>query len=60
MFYIFHGQDTHSQKDYLAKLTAKLGDPGMLDLNTTRLEGAVTLTELPSNSFESPSLKART
>ncbi|MCB9423258.1 MAG: DNA polymerase III subunit delta [Ardenticatenaceae bacterium] len=46
MFYIFHGQDTHSQKEMLAKLTAKLGDPGLLDLNTTRLEGAVSLTQL--------------
>ena len=46
MFYIFHGQDTHSQKETLAKLTAKLGDPAMLDLNTTRLEGAVTMTHL--------------
>ncbi|MEJ2746363.1 MAG: hypothetical protein P8183_00350, partial [Anaerolineae bacterium] len=46
MFYIFHGQDTHSQKETLAKLTAKLGDPGLLDLNTTRLEGAVSLTQL--------------
>lgn len=46
MFYIFHGEDSYSQKDMLAKLTAKLGDPGLLDLNTTRLEGAVSLTEL--------------
>ena len=46
MFYIFHGADTHSQKEMLAKLTARLGDPGLLDLNTTRLEGAVSLTQL--------------
>ncbi len=46
MFYIFHGSDTHSQKEMLAKLTAKLGDPGLLDLNTTRLEGVVSLTQL--------------
>lgn len=46
MFYIFHGEDSHSQKEYLAKLTAKLGDPGMLDLNTTRLQGSVSLMDL--------------
>ncbi len=46
MFYLFHGKDTHSQKETLAKLTAKLGDPAMLELNTTRLEGAVSLSEL--------------
>ncbi len=46
MFYIFHGQDTHSQKETLAKLTAKLGDPAMLELNTTQLEGAVSLADL--------------
>lgn len=39
MFYIFHGDDTHTQKQTLAELTAKLGDPQLLDLNTTRLSG---------------------
>ncbi len=46
MFYIFHGEDTHSQKESLAKLTAKLGDPSMLDLNTTRFEGYVSFRDL--------------
>ncbi|MCP4424111.1 MAG: DNA polymerase III subunit delta [Chloroflexi bacterium] len=46
MFYLFHGEDTHSQKETLAKLTAKLGDPAMLELNTTQLEGAVSLSDL--------------
>lgn len=46
MFYIFHGDDTHSQKETVARLTAKLGDPAMLDLNTTRFEGATSLPEL--------------
>lgn len=46
MFYIFHGNDSHSQKEYLAKLTAKFGDPGMLDLNTTRFSGHVSLRDL--------------
>lgn len=60
MFYIFHGADTHSQKEMLVKLTAKLGDPGLLDLNTTRLEGAVSLTQLQQACNAMPFLaKAR-
>jgi DNA polymerase-3 subunit delta len=46
MFYLFHGDDTHSQKETLANLQAKLGDPEMLSLNTTRFSGAVSLSEL--------------
>ncbi|PIE82222.1 MAG: DNA polymerase III subunit delta [Chloroflexi bacterium] len=46
MFYIFHGEDTHSQKESLAKLTARLGDPGLLDLNTTRFAGYVSFRDL--------------
>jgi DNA polymerase-3 subunit delta len=39
MFYIFHGDDQHSQTETLADLTSKLGDPSMLDLNTNRFDG---------------------
>ena len=46
MFYIFHGKDTHAQKEMLADLIAKSGDPGMVDLNTTRLDGLVPLNNL--------------
>jgi len=46
MFYIFHGKDTHSQKEALADLISKAGDPAMLDLNTTRLDGLVSLNNL--------------
>lgn len=46
MFYIFHGDDDHSQKATLESLIAKLGDPGLLDLNTTRLTGSVSFSEL--------------
>lgn len=46
MFYIFHGRDTHSQKEMLADLISKSGDPAMLDLNTTRLDGLVSLNNL--------------
>jgi DNA polymerase III subunit delta len=40
MFYIFHGDDPHSQQQTLAELKAKLGDPAMLDLNTSHFMGA--------------------
>jgi DNA polymerase-3 subunit delta len=46
MFYIFHGDDSHSQKETLVSLRAKLGDASMLDLNTTRFDWPVTLAEL--------------
>lgn len=47
MFYIFHGDDSHTQKITLKELLGKLGDPAMLDLNTTRLEGKnVTLGQI--------------
>ena len=46
MFYVFHGEDGHSQNETLAKLKEKFGDISMLDLNTTKFEKAPTLTEL--------------
>ena len=46
MFYIFHGNDAHSQKETLARLLNKLGDPSMLDLNTTRFTGLIPFVEL--------------
>ena len=46
MFYIFHGDDVLTQKETLADLTAKLGDPAMLELNTSRFEGRVNFGEL--------------
>lgn len=46
MFYIFHGDDSHSQRESLAKLTAKFGDSGLLDLNTTRFESYVSFQDL--------------
>lgn len=60
MFYIFHGDDTHSQKETLDGLLAKLGDPGLLDLNTTRFEGAVNFAALQQACSSIPFLaKAR-
>lgn len=46
MFYVFHGDDTHSQKESLASLLAKWGDPAMLDLNTTRFTGLMPFSQL--------------
>jgi DNA polymerase-3 subunit delta len=46
MFYIFHGDDTHSQKEALAKSTAKFGDPAMVNLNTTHIEKRISFPEL--------------
>ncbi|MCP4363286.1 MAG: DNA polymerase III subunit delta [Chloroflexi bacterium] len=56
MFYIFHGEDTHSQQETLAKLQAKMGDPAMLDLNTTRLEGKISFAELQQTTSAIPFL----
>ncbi len=56
MFYIFHGDDTHSQKETLVKLQAKLGDAGMLDLNTTRFEKRMSLGELQNACSAMPFL----
>lgn len=46
MFYIFHGDDEHSQKETLSRLLSKLGDPGLLELNTTYFTGVVRIGEL--------------
>lgn len=47
MFYIFHGEDTHTQKQTLNDVITKIGDPAMLELNTTQLEGkGLTLGQL--------------
>lgn len=46
MFYLFHGEDPYSQRETLAGLLAKEGDPEMVSLNTTRLGGKVSFAEL--------------
>ncbi|HIE55898.1 MAG TPA: DNA polymerase III subunit delta [Chromatiaceae bacterium] len=56
MFYIFHGNDSHSQLEALAKLQAKMGDPSLLDLNTTRLEGRVTFNDIQQAASAIPFL----
>ncbi len=46
MFYVFHGDDVHKQKETVARLVSKLGDPAMLDLNTSRFNGIMPFVEL--------------
>ncbi len=46
MFYVFHGDDRHSQKETLAELIGRLGDPAMLELNTTRFTGVMPFAHL--------------
>jgi len=46
MFYIFHGDDSHSQKETLAEVIGRLGDPAMLELNTTRFSGVMPFAHL--------------
>ncbi len=46
MFYVFHGDDEHSQKETLDKLLTRLGDPSMLSLNTTRFKGIMPFSDL--------------
>ncbi len=40
MFYILHGDDPFLQGEELAKLTARMGDSGMADLNTSYVDGS--------------------
>lgn len=56
MFYIFHGEDRHSQQEALAKLVHKMGDPSMLELNTTRLNGSISLDQLQQATAVPPFL----
>ena len=47
MFYILHGEDEFSRSETLDKIKAKMGDPSMVSLNTTHLDGkGVTMREL--------------
>jgi DNA polymerase III subunit delta len=46
MFYIFHGDNEHAQRETLADMQSKMGDPAMLSLNTTQFEANVSLAQL--------------
>lgn len=56
MFYIFHGDDSHSQKETVDKLVSKMDDPSMLDLNTTRLDNKTTFIQLRQSCDSMPFL----
>jgi len=47
MFYLFHGEGEFSRSETLADFKKKMGDPGLVELNTTVFDGRkVTLGEL--------------
>ena len=47
MFYLFHGEDEFSRSETLADFKKKMGDPGLVELNTIVFDGSkVTLGEL--------------
>jgi len=47
VFWILHGEDEFQRSEFLAKLKMDLGDPAMLELNTTMLDGRrVTLAQI--------------
>jgi DNA polymerase-3 subunit delta len=47
VFYILHGEDEFSRSEALEKIKTRLGDPAMVSLNTTRLDGRdITMAEL--------------
>ncbi len=59
MFYVFHGDDTFAQKETLADLLRKMGDPVMLELNTTRFEGIMPFGALRQACDVAPFLAKR-
>lgn len=59
MFYVFHGDDTHSQRETLADLIAKMGDPSLIELNTTRFGDSVRMPELRQACSSLPFLSGR-
>jgi DNA polymerase III subunit delta len=45
--YLLHGEDEYAITQYIASIQAKLGDPAMIELNTTRLDGrSVTYSQI--------------
>ena len=42
LFYVFHGDDAHGQRETLAEIKSRLGDASMVDLNTTIFSGRDT------------------
>ncbi len=47
MLYLLHGPDSYSRSEEIARIKASIGDPSLVDLNTTILDGRqVTLADL--------------
>ncbi len=60
MFYVLHGDDTFTRSEELRGLQAKMGDPGMAELNTALLDGrSVTWEELRQHCDSLPFLSDR-
>ena len=58
--YILHGDDAFAIHKFIAAMEAKLGDPAMADLNTTRLDGRQSsLDDLRGVAFAMPFLAER-
>jgi DNA polymerase-3 subunit delta len=60
VIYLLHGEDEVSITQFITSLLAKLGDPLMMDMNTTRLDGrVVSLEEVETASSTLPFLARR-
>jgi DNA polymerase-3 subunit delta len=56
MFYIFHGEDDLTKTERLKSLLSRHGDMAMLELNTTRFSGQVSINALRQASETVPFL----
>jgi DNA polymerase III subunit delta len=60
VIYLLNGEDELAITQFTASLLAKLGDPAMADLNTTRLDGrTLSLEELEASAAAMPFLVKR-
>jgi DNA polymerase-3 subunit delta len=60
VFYLLHGDDDFSRSEALAELRDRMGDPGMAELNTTRMDGrTVSLAQLQHTCNTIPFLSDR-
>ena len=58
--YLLEGEDEYGIAQFLAKMGEKLGDPGMAEVNTTRLDGRnATLEQIEGAARTAPFLTAR-
>ncbi len=58
-FYVFHGDDSFSLRAEIRAMRAKLGDPGVAQLNTTTLDGKATTAEVLAAASTLPFLADR-